>query len=131
MILYKSCTKDACSRVAALVGVGPIDTSCTFHGPTMTHQTDRIFNTLKATPQPNKTPCLTPAFFHFHSSLMHQQNSVNQKIREIFALQMEKLQHVKLCLSMLFNTSKLLRGAANCRTPILDKERSNRFVRMI
>ena len=36
-----------------------------------------------------------------------------------------------LCLSMLFNTSKLLRGAASSRIPILDKERSNRFVRMI
>ena len=47
MILYKSCTKNAFSRVAALVGVGPIDTSCTFHGPTMTYQTDRIFNTQK------------------------------------------------------------------------------------
>ena len=35
MILYKSCTKNDC------------DTSCTFHGPTMTHQTDRIFNTQK------------------------------------------------------------------------------------
>ena len=33
---------NACSRVAALVGVGPIDTSCTFHDPTMTYQTDRI-----------------------------------------------------------------------------------------
>ena len=32
---------------------------------------------------------------------------------------------------MLFNTSKLLRGAASSRIPILDKERSNRFVRMI
>ena len=36
-----------------------------------------------------------------------------------------------LCLSMLFNTSKLLRGAASSRIPILDEERSNRFVRMI
>ena len=103
MILYKSCTKNACSRVAALVGVGPIDTSCTFHGPTMTYQTDRIWHA-KATPQPNKTPCLTPPFFLFHSSLMHQQNSVNQKIRD-YALQMEKLQHVIACLSMLFEAS--------------------------
>ena len=96
----------------------------------MTYQTDRIWHA-KATPQPNKSPCLARSFLRFPSSLMHQQNRVNQKIREIFALQMEKLQHVKLCRSMLFNTSKLLRGAATCRTPILDKERSNRFVRMI
>ena len=46
---------NACSRVAALVGVGPIGTSCTFHGPTMTYQTDRIWHA-KATPQLNKSP---------------------------------------------------------------------------
>ena len=39
--------------------------------------------------------------------MMHQQNSVNQKIRD-YALKIEKLQHVTMG-SMLFNTSKLLR----------------------
>ena len=104
------------------------------HGPTMTYQTDRIWHA-KATPQLNKSPGLTHSFLqfhceasapivslnqslvHIHSSLMHQQNSVNQKIRD-YALWMEKLQHVTMR-SMLFNTSKLLPEAANARNPIL------------
>jgi len=51
---------------------------------------------------------------------MHQQNSVNQKIRD-YALQMEKLQHVTTR-STLFNTSKLLREAASSPNPILTKK---------
>ena len=53
------------------------------HGPTMTYQSDRIWHAKsKATPQLNRCPFVTRAVFHFHSSLMHQQNSVNQKIRD-------------------------------------------------
>ena len=76
------------------------------HGPTVTYQTERIWHA-KATPRLNKSPRLTRSFlqFHFeasasigsinrslvhvHSSLMHQQDSVNQKMRD-YALQMEK-----------------------------------------
>ena len=121
---------NACSRVAApLVGVRPIDTSCTFaqaerstrpdDGIYQTYQTDRIWHA-KATPQLNESPRLTRSSLHVRSSLMHQQNSVNQNTRE-YALQMEKLQHVTIR-SMLFNASKLLRAAANSRVPILTKK---------
>ena len=89
------------------------------HGPTMTYQTERIWRA-KATPRLNKSPRLTRSFLHFHSSLMHQQNSVNQKIHD-YALQMEKLQHVTMR-STLFNTSKLLREAASSCNPILTKK---------
>ena len=97
------------------------------HGPTMTYQTDRIWHA-KATAQLNKTPYLTP-LLHFPSSLCISKTASTK--RYVTILCKWKNCNTWLCLSMLFNTSKLLRGAASSRIPILDKERSNRFVRMI
>ena len=113
---------NACSRVAApLVGVRPIDTSCTFaqaerstrpdDGIYQTYQTDRIWHA-KATPQLNESPRLTRSSLHVRSSLMHQQNSVNQNTRD-YALQMEN------CSTWLWEACSLMQASCSEQPLIL------------
>ena len=119
---------NTCSRVAAF-----LDTFCTLsklnaqQGPIMTYQTDRIWHA-KATPQPNKTLCLTLGFFHSISHwCISKTASTKRYVTVICKWKTATRDYVSAC----FNTSKLLQEAASSRISILDKERSNRFVRMI